>query len=88
MEDVITITKNELKNRYGIDIPKGEYGVNNNGKQYLITQANGDSSGCLLVGENKAVGKVLNSTKCFYDLMDNYLLPAHKRGEEIWISIV
>lgn len=47
-----------------------------------------DSSGCLLVGENKAVGKVLNSTKCFYDLMDNYLLPAHKRGEEIWISIV
>ena len=47
-----------------------------------------DSSGCLLTGENKAVGKVLNSTKCFYDLMDNYLLPAHKRGEEIWINIV
>lgn len=47
-----------------------------------------DSSGCLLTGENKAVGKVLNSTKCFYNLMDNYLLPAHKRGEEIWINIV
>lgn len=46
------------------------------------------SSGCLLVGENKAVGKVLNSTKCFYNLMDNYLLPAHQRGEEIWINIV
>lgn len=36
---------------------------------------------------NKAVGKVLNSTKCFYDLMDNYLLPAHERCEEITISI-
>lgn len=46
------------------------------------------SSGCLLVGENKAVGKVLNSTKCFYNLMDNYLVPAYKRGEEITISIV
>jgi hypothetical protein len=53
-----------------------------------IGNAPSDSSGCLLVGENKAVGKVVNSTKCFYDLMDNYLLPAHKRGEEIWISIV
>lgn len=65
--------------------------IRKNGRTMIIGNCgntHSDSSGCLLTGENKAVGKVLNSTKCFYDLMDNYLLPAHKRGEEIWINIV
>ena len=46
-----------------------------------------DTYGCVLVGENKQKGKVVNSTKCFRDLMDNYLIPAHNRKEEIWITI-
>lgn len=46
-----------------------------------------DSCGCLIVGKNKAVGKVLDSVKTFYDLMDNYLVPARDRKEEIWITI-
>ena len=46
-----------------------------------------DVEGCIAIGENKAVGKVLNSTKCYYELMDNYLMPAHKNGEEIYIAI-
>lgn len=29
-----------------------------------------DSSGCILVGQNKVVGKVINSTITFYKLMD------------------
>jgi hypothetical protein len=65
--------------------------IRKNGRTMIIGNCgntHSDSSGCLLTGENKAVGKVLNSTKCFYNLMDNYLLPAHKRGEEIWINIV
>lgn len=47
-----------------------------------------DSSGCLLVGENKVVGKVINSKATFEKLMKEYLLPANKRGEKINITIV
>ena len=44
-----------------------------------------DTAGCLLVGENKEVGKVLNSTATFkrlYALLD----AANKRGETIRIT--
>lgn len=47
-----------------------------------------DTSGCLLVGENKVVGKVINSTKTFHRLMHEYLIPAKNRGEKIYITIV
>lgn len=47
-----------------------------------------DTNGCLLVGRNLSKGMVLNSTSTFYKLMDEYLLPAHKRGEEITIEVV
>ena len=47
-----------------------------------------DSSGCLLVGENKVVGKVINSTITFRRLMHEYFLPAKNRGEKIYITIV
>ena len=47
-----------------------------------------DSLGCILVGENKVKGKVINSAKTFARLMDEHLVPAHNRGEEIWINIV
>lgn len=46
-----------------------------------------ESLGCPLVGENKVKGQVINSTATFYKLMDNYLIPARQRGEEIWITI-
>ena len=45
-----------------------------------------DSAGCILVGENKEVGKVLNSTvteQRFVDLMKK----AKDKGEDIWITI-
>jgi len=45
------------------------------------------TSGCLIVGENKVKGKVINSAKTFSRLMDEHLIPAHKRGEAIWINI-
>lgn len=47
-----------------------------------------DSEGCLLVGENKAVGKVINSVNTFRRLMDDYLVPAKKRNEKIVITII
>ena len=46
-----------------------------------------DTEGCILVGKNKVVGKVLESTAAFRDLMDKYLVPAHIREEEITITI-
>ena len=47
-----------------------------------------DSSlGCILVGINDKVGRVSDSQKTFKRLMDDYLVPAHERGETITITI-
>lgn len=46
------------------------------------------SAGCLIVGYNKVVGRVIDSQKAFYYLMDKYLVPAKDRGEKISIEIV
>lgn len=46
------------------------------------------SAGCLIVGYNKVVGRVVDSQKAFYYLMDKYLVPAKERGETITIEIV
>ena len=45
-----------------------------------------DSAGCILVGENKVKGGVVNSTKWFWKLYD-ILKQADDAGEEIWITI-
>lgn len=45
-----------------------------------------DSFGCILVGENKAKGKVLNSKATFAKLY-KILKAAHEAGKEIWITI-
>ena len=47
-----------------------------------------DTEACLIVGENKVVGKVINSVNTFRRLMDDYLVPAKKRNESIFIVIV
>ena len=46
-----------------------------------------DSAGCILVGENKAVGKVLNSTP-YEERLVKMMKEAIARGEEITIEIV
>lgn len=45
-----------------------------------------DSCGCILVGENKVKGGVVNSTAWFWKLYD-ILKAADDRNEEIWITI-
>lgn len=45
-----------------------------------------DTEGCILVGENKAVGQVLNS-KATFNRLYLRLAIADKRGEQIWITI-
>lgn len=47
---------------------------------------NKDSSGCILVGENKVKGKVINSTPYEQKLVA-ILKEAQNKGEDIWITI-
>ena len=46
-----------------------------------------DTLGCILVGENKEVGKVLNSTACYKKLMP-ILLDSEKRKETIYLQVI
>ena len=46
-----------------------------------------DTDGCLLVGKNTVVGKVMESKATFTMLMNNYLTPAKKRKEKVYITI-
>lgn len=47
-----------------------------------------DSAACILVGENKVVGKVINSTATFYRIMDEWLVPAKQRNDKITLEII
>lgn len=47
-----------------------------------------DTEGCPLVGDNTAVGKLTNSVKRYCELMDNYIMPAHEKGETMEITIM
>ena len=46
-----------------------------------------DTEGCILVGLNLQVGKVLNSKVTFRKLWTTYLAKAKKSGEEVTLSI-
>lgn len=44
--------------------------------------------GCIAPGYNKVKGGVINSTECFYKIMDEYIIPAYNKKEHITITIV
>ena len=46
-----------------------------------------ESKGCVAVGRNTIKGQVTQSTVYYYKLMDNYIMPAVKRGEKITLTI-
>ena len=46
-----------------------------------------DSLGCIGVGKNDKVGWISKATQYYYDLMDNYLMPAHRKSDIITITI-
>ena len=47
-----------------------------------------DTDGCLLPGNNRAKGMVLDSQVRFHQLMKEYLIPAHNAGDEISIELI
>ena len=46
-----------------------------------------DSLGCIGVGKNTVKGMVTQSTVYYYKLVDEYIMPAIRRGEKITITI-
>nr|AIF26678.1 hypothetical protein [uncultured bacterium fosmid pJB83B9] len=46
-----------------------------------------DTDGCILVGRNTEVGRVLQSVETYFLLMDLYLVPAFRRREKITIEL-
>ena len=47
-----------------------------------------DTEGCILVGQNLQVGKVLNSKNTFRKLWRDYLANAKKTGEKVTIEVI
>ena len=45
-----------------------------------------DTAGCILVGRNQMVGKVLESRKWLYELKQK-IVEAKGRGEPVWLTI-
>lgn len=79
------------KKPYGVRY-KGIFPILKNVKGYdgiLIHPGTDENSteGCIIVGLNTVVGKVLHSRDTYYKLMDNYIVPAWDRGEIIIMTI-
>ena len=46
-----------------------------------------DTQGCILVGRNQIVGRVLESRKWLYELKQK-IIEAKNKGEPVWLTII
>ena len=79
----MNISKQELLNKYGIDLPKGNFSIEIEGDYYNIYSVKDDSSGCILVGINDTKGRISKSTITFNSLMTKL-----SKADNITIEII
>jgi hypothetical protein len=67
----------------------GNWKFNHNWQGVRIHAGNNakDTRGCILVGENRKVGMVLNSRACLKSLMES-IQEAKDRGEPVWLTVM
>lgn len=75
-----------INNCHGAKVPRLENVPGYAGILIHTGNTAADTEGCILVGQNKAVGKVLNSKETFLQLY-NKMYTAYKKGEKIEITI-
>ena len=73
--------------KYGGKVPEIVSVIGFSGVRIHPGNTAADTEGCIIVGDNTAPGKLTGSTKRYYELMDNYIVPALERGEEITLTI-
>lgn len=89
----------ELKMTYSGKFASRPWGKKYDGKVLEISNIKGysgvrfhpfntaeESLGCIAVGKNSVKGKVLQATAYYYKLLDDYVLPALKKGK-VFITI-
>lgn len=83
----------KFKNRYWAAIYGGIVPLIDNVKHFTGIRFHPAStaaslSGCVGVGRNTLKGQLTQSTDMYFNLMDNYLIPAMNRNESITLEIV
>ena len=83
---MLEIKQSELEEVYNIKLSKGEYFIEKESNYYKLYIVKDDTAGCILLGENKVKGKVINSTPYEIKLVE-LMKDAIDRGEEITITV-
>ena len=83
----------KFKNRYWAAIYGGIVPLIDNVKHFTgirfhPAKTAADLSGCIGLGRNTLKGQLTQSTDMYFNLMDNYLIPAMNRNESITLEIV
>lgn len=84
---MLQITKKELLTKYGIDLEKGQYTVENVGNSYKINTVKDDTSGCPLVGTAVQGDKLLHSKVALTQLL-TLMSKAVKNKEKLSIEVI
>lgn len=74
--------------RYGGIVPLIDNVKHFTGIRIHIASNAAELSGCVGVGRNTIKGQLTQSTDMYFNLMDNYLIPAMNRNESITLEIV